>query len=178
MPRINLVEKEHAHPTFREIYERQEERGFPVLNIVKLLAHCPEIGNSYQRFAGSILRGENVPAKLRELATLRVGYLAQAEYEFIHHTPLGLRAGLSQKQIDDIGNWPDSPEFDETERTVLRYTDEVARDNAVTDETFAGLKGLFSEHDIVELTLVIGYFVMLCRILVAFQIELEPEFRG
>ncbi len=178
MPRVNLVEKEQAHPTFREIYERQEERGFPVLNIVRLLAHCPEIGNDYGRFAGSILRGENVPAKLRELATLRVGYLAQAEYEFKHHTPLALGAGLSQKQIDDIGNWPDSPEFDETERTVLRYTDEVARDNAVTDETFAGLKRLFSEHDIVELTLVIGYFVMLCRILVAFQIELEPEFRA
>ena len=80
MPRINLVEKEQAHPAFREIYERQEERGFPVLNIVRLLAHCPEIGNNYQRFAGSILLGEKVPAKLRELATLRVGYLAQAEY--------------------------------------------------------------------------------------------------
>lgn len=175
MARISLLEKEQVSPAFREFYQAQEERGFPVLNIVKLLAHCPEIGLNYQRFAGSVIRGEEVPVKLRELATLRVGYLAQAKYQFSHHTRVGLRVGLSQKQIDDISDWGASTEFNDQEQAVLGYTDEVARDNKVTDETFAKLQGFFSEHDIVELTIVIGYFVMLCRILNAFQVELESE---
>ena len=175
MPRVSLVEKDQAHPTYREIYQGQEERGFRVLNIIKVLAHCPKIGLNYQRLAGSVLRGENVPANLRELATLRVGNLAQAEYEFSHHVPLALRAGVSQKQIDEISDWATSAEFNDQERAVLSYTDEVARDNKVTDDTFARLRSFFSEHDIVELTILIGYFVMLCRILIALQIELEPE---
>lgn len=177
MARVSLLEKEHVAPAFREMYQRSEEQGREVLNIVKLLANCPQMGPEYLRFAGSVLRGENVPMKLRELATLRVGNLAGADYEFLHHIPLGVSAGLTRKQIDEIGDWEESAEFDEQERIVLRYTDEIARDNSVTDETFAKLRGFFSEHDVMELTLVIGYFIMLCRILVALQLELEPGFK-
>lgn len=34
-----------------------------------------------------------------------------------------------------------------------------------------------NEHDVVERKVVIGYFVMLCRILVTFRMELEPGFK-
>ena len=177
MARVNLPEKNQVAPAFREVYQSSEERSQEVLNIVKLLANCPQMGLDYLRFAGAVLRGEDVPMKLRELATLRVGSVAGADYEFLHHIPLGLIAGLTRKQIDDISTWEESSEFDEQERAVLLYTDQVARDNNVTDETFAKLQTFFSEHDIVELTLVIGYFIMLCRILVALQLELEPSFK-
>lgn len=177
MARVSLLDKQQVVPAFREVYQRSEERGQEVLNIVKLLANCPQIGSEYLRFAGAVLRGESVPVKLRELATLRVGSLAGADYEFLHHIPLGLRAGLTRKQIDHINAWEESSEFGEQERAVLLYTDQVAGDNNVTDETFARLRAFFSEHDIVELTLVIGYFVMLCRILVALRLELEPGFK-
>jgi len=176
MARVGLLSKEQVSESFREMYRRSEERGQEVLNVVKLLANCPQMGQEYFRFAGSVLRGENVPMKYRELATLRVGNLAGADYEFLHHTPLGLTAGLTRKQINEIDTWSESTEFDEQERTVLRYTDEVARDNCVTDETFQKLREYFSEHDVVELAIVIGYFIMLCRILVAFQLDLEPGF--
>ena len=174
MARVSLLEKEQVADSLREMYQRSEERGQQVLNVVKLVANCPQMGTEYLRFAGSVVRGETVPMKLRELATLRVGNLAGADYEFLHHTPLGLAAGLTRKQIDEIGDWEKSSEFDDQERAVLRYTDEIARDNDLTDETFGKLRGLFNEHDVVELTLVIGYFLMLCRILVALQLELEP----
>lgn len=177
MARVHLLEKEQVVPAFREVYRGSEERNQGVLNIVKLLANCPRMGLEYLNFAGAVLRGEAMPMKLRELVTLRVGNLARADYEFLHHIPLGLIAGLTRKQINDIHNWEESSEFDEQERAVLLYTDQVARDNKVTDETFVKLRALFSEHDIVELTLVIGYFVMLCRILVALQLELEPGFK-
>jgi len=176
MARVALLNKEQVSESFREMYQRSEERGQEVLNIIKLVANCPQMGQEYFRFAGSVLKGENVPMKYRELATLRVGNLTGADYEFLHHTPLGLSAGLTRKQINEIDTWSESSLFDELERTVLRYTDEVARDNCVTDETFQKLREYFNEHDLVELTLVIGYFVMLCRILVAFQLELEPGF--
>jgi alkylhydroperoxidase family enzyme len=174
MARVSLLEKEQVAAPLREVYQRNEERGQQVLNIVKLLANCPQIGSEYLRFAGAVLRGEHVPMKLRELATLRVGKMTGADYEFSHHVPLGLSAGLTRKQIDEISTWEGSTQFDEQERIVLLYTDRVARDNNVTDEVFARLRVFFNEHDIVELTLVIGYFLMLCRVLVALQLEMEP----
>jgi len=50
----------------------------------------------------------------------------------------------------------------------------VATSIKVKEETFARLQNFFNEHEIVELTVTIGYYGMVCRILVALQIELEP----
>ena len=177
MQRISLVEKEQAHPEIKKIFVALSDQGQEVLNIFKVMAHCPYIGRNFMRLGTAILRGEELPANLRELAILRVGNLAQANYEFTHHTEIGLKCGVTQKQIDAIADWATSPEFNDRERAVLAYTDEVARDIKVKDDTFSKLQRFFSEHAIVELTTVIGFYGMVCRILVAFQIELEAEAR-
>jgi len=56
---------------------------------------------------------------------------------------------------------------------VLAYTDEVERDIRVRDETFDRLRSFLSEHAIVELTVVIGYYGMVSRFLIALDVELE-----
>jgi len=175
MQRVSLVEKEQAHPVVKELYQKNEDQGWPVLNLFKVMGHCPYIGLNFQRLGNSILRGEGLSPKLRELAILRVGDLTQSEYEFTKHTVIGLQTGVTQKQIDNISNWASSSGFSPDELAVLAYTDEVAQSVKVRDETFAGLRSFLSEREIVELTAVIGYYGMVCRILVALQVELEPE---
>jgi alkylhydroperoxidase family enzyme len=174
MTRVTPVEKEQAHPMVKELYAKNEAISGRVINLWKVMGHCPYIGLNFQRLGNSILKGEGLPSKLRELAILRVGHLAQAEYEFKQHTRIALQSGVRQKQIDDIADWASSKQFDERERAVLAYTDAVARDIKVSDETFAGLRTFLNEEQIVELTAVIGYYGMACRILVALEVDLEP----
>jgi len=112
---------------------------------------------------------------LREVVILRVGNLGEARYEFVKHTAIALRAGVSQKQIDEISFWPASGEFNDQERAALLYADEVVLGTKVSDETFGNLQRFLSEPAIVELTAVIGYYIMVAKILTALQIELEPE---
>ncbi len=175
MPRVSLVEKEKAHPVVREVYEKNEAQGWQILNLFKVMGHCPYIGLNFQRLGNSILRGEGLSPKLREFAVLRVGNLAHSEYEFTKHTLIALKAGVSQKQIDELSHWQTSSAFSDIERAILAYTDEVVCDITVKDDTFARLRGFLNEHEIVELTAAIGYYGMVCRILVALQVELEPE---
>ena len=175
MSRISFVEKEWAHPIVKELYQKLESQRGQIGNLFKVMGHCPYIGLNFQRLGNSILRGEELPAKLRELAILHVGNLARANYEFAKHTRRALQAGVSQKQIDNLSYWANSKEFNDQERAVLHYTDEVSLNIEVKDNTFAQLKSYLSEHAIVELTTTIGYYGMVCRILVALQIELEPE---
>ncbi len=173
MARVSLVEKDKAHPVVKELYEKEEQRGWPIINLFKVMGHCPYIGLNFQRLGSSILRGEKLSPKLRELAILRVGNLARSEYEFTKHTAIGLKAGVAQKQIDELASWKTSPAFNETEGAVLAYTDEVAENISVSDKTFANLKRFFDEDQIVEITTVIGYYGMVSRILVALKVELE-----
>ena len=173
MARVSFVEKGQGLPMVEDLYQRMENREQRLLNLFKVLGHSPYIGLNWHRLGNSILTGEELPPRLREIAILRVGSLTKSDYEFTQHTNIGLSAGLTQEQIQAIHDWQSSPLFNEQERAVLAYVDEVERDIKVSDNTFTALKGFLSEHAIVELTVVIGYYGMVCRFLIALYVELE-----
>lgn len=155
------------------MFEKMENKGFPILNLYKVMAHCPQLGRDFLRLGNTILFKGTLPANLRELAILRVGHINQAQYEWTQHVTIALRAGVSQKQIDALPDWENSGNFNAQERAVLRYTDEVTKDVRVKDDTFAAVRSFLNEEGVVELTMTIGYYGMVCRILEALKVELE-----
>jgi 4-carboxymuconolactone decarboxylase len=173
MARVKLLQKEEAEPMVKEIYQKVEDSGSEVLNLLKALAHSPKICRDWRRLGVTLLLKCQLPPKLRELAILRVGNLAQAKYEFTKHVPLALQAGVSQEQVDALSKWESSTDFNDQERAVLGYTDEVSQSIRVSDDTFSRIQRFLSEREIVELTVMIGYYGMVCRTLEALQVELE-----
>ncbi|UCB43425.1 MAG: carboxymuconolactone decarboxylase family protein [Dehalococcoidales bacterium] len=173
MARVSFVEKGQGHPMVEDLYRKIETRRQRIINLFKVLGHCPYIGLNWQRLGNSLLTGEELPPRLREVAILRVGSLTGSEYEFTQHTSRGLSVGLSPEQIEAVHDWENSSLFDEQERAVLAYTNEVERGIKVKEETFNRLKSFLSEHAIVELTVVIGYYGMVSRFLIALDVELE-----
>jgi alkylhydroperoxidase family enzyme len=173
MARIQKVEKETAQPDIQKLFEKMEKSGNRVINIQKVVGNSPKIGRDFLRLGNAILMKGKLSPALRELAVLRVGNLTQANYEWTQHVPIGLLAGLSQQQIDDIGNWENSTLFNDKEQAVLQYTDEVAVNIRVSENTFSLIQDYFDEEEIVELTITLGYYGMVCRILEALQVELE-----
>ncbi len=175
MARVRFLSKAEASPELQEMFQKMENNGARILNLHKVMAHAPRVGRYFIRLGNSILFKGTVPPNLRELAILRVGDLNQAKYEWTQHVPMALRAGVSAEKIKALPYWEKSGDFNDRERAVLRYTDEVTRNIRVEDDTFAAVRSFLSEEGMVELTATIGYYGMVCRILEAFQIELEPE---
>ena len=176
MARVGLVNKDQAAPEIREIFQKMEENGSRVLNVFKVMAHCPQVGYHFLRLGNSILFKGTVPPALRELAILRVGHINRAKYEGTLHVPIALRVGVREEQIDALRDWKNSGKYNEQERAVLQYTDEVTQNIRVKNGTFAAVRSFLNEEGIVELTATIGYYGMVCRILEALQVELEsPE---
>ncbi len=173
MARVVLLNKGQTSPKAREMFEDIEKKGFPMLNLYRVMAHCPNLGRAFLRLGNLILFKGILPPNLRELAILLVGHINQAKYEWTQHVAIALQSGVSREQIDALPDWENSRSFDERERAFLRYTDEVTKDIRVKDETFAALRSFLNEEGVVELTLTIGYYAMVCRILEALQVELE-----
>jgi alkylhydroperoxidase family enzyme len=173
MARVSLVNDQSASPEFQETFRKVTQSGSPVLNLYRVMAHCPQLGHRFLRLGNAILLKGVVPAKLRELAILRVGHLNRATYEWTQHVPIALRVGVRQAQIDALTHWETSAEFDEVEKAVLKYTDEETENIRVKDQTFAAVRAVLSEEGVVELTTAIGYYGMVCRILETLQVELE-----
>ena len=175
MARVPFVEKAQADPRVAEYYEKLEKGGFQMLNIYKALAHAPALFTDFFRLGNRILFQGKLPPRLRELAILRVGDLAQAPYEFTKHVEIGLKAGVSEAQIETLPDWRDSDAFDENERALLQFTEEVSRGYRAKDETFAALRRFLDDGQIVELAVTVGFYEMICRVLESLQVEIEEE---
>lgn len=90
-----------------------------------------------------------------------------------HHRASGLEAGLTEDQLDNLGQYESSPQFDDTERAVLHYAEQLTENVSVSDEVFADLEQWFSEQEIVELTLSISAANFVNRFNDALEIPLE-----
>lgn len=179
MARVPLVEKEQASDKVREVYQKVEDNGARVINLFKALANSPtNILLNVIRLGNSIIGQTGLSPKLRELAILRVASLSGSEYEWQQHVALALEVGAKQEQIDAISDWQNSSKFSDEERAILQYTDEVAGKVSVSDQTFQELKKLLSDRTIVELTVTIGYYGMLARVLVPLQVEVDENHIG
>jgi 4-carboxymuconolactone decarboxylase len=175
MPRVPLIQNEEADPMIRDLFAKMERNGHRILNLYRVVAHSPEVARGFLRLGNAILFKGDLSPGLRELAILRVGHLTKAHYEWTQHVAIAMRVGVTQSQIDGIGEWVDSKAFEDRERAVLRYTDEVTQDVRTSEETFQALRKFLSEKETVELTIVIGYYNMVSRVLESLQVELEED---
>lgn len=178
MARVRLIEGNQAPQEVQEIFKQVEGKGARVLNLYRAIANSPNVLRNFMRLGISLLSWTKLSPKLRELAILRVASLSGSEYEWTQHVPIAQGAGVSLEQIDAIGNWKESDCFDDEERAVLQYTDEVARNIKVKNKTFKALQRHLSEQELVELTLSVGYWGMVARVLVSLQVEIEGRSLG
>jgi len=130
------------------------------------------------RLGNALLTKTELAPKLRELAILRIAKLTGSDYEWTQHYPIALEAGVSHEQTASLSNWRESASFNKEECAVLQYTDEVAQDVTVKDETFDELKIFLSERSIVELTLSIGHWGLVARLLVPLQVDIDVQSVG
>jgi alkylhydroperoxidase family enzyme len=106
---------------------------------------------------------------------LTVGRLADAQYEFVHHWNMALRAGVPREKLERLSEWETAPVFAEQDRAVIHYATEATRDIKVSDATFAALRGFLDNERIVELAMEVAVYNAVVRILVPLGVELEPD---
>jgi alkylhydroperoxidase family enzyme len=170
MARIPYVEIDTAPPAAKDVLER-----LPIkLNIFKMMAHAETNFRPLMRLGQSILTEQQLPAKLRELAILRVARLSKAEYEWVQHVPIAKMTGASDEQVAALTRDDASAAcFDPVERVVLRATDEIVRDGGPSDATFAELQSHFSNREIVELVLAVGFYMVMARLMISTRIDID-----
>lgn len=171
MTRVRLNETNDLPESHRWLFERLEKNGGQ-LNIFRALSHSPEALLRFMRFGSYLLTEGKLDPALRELAILRAGYLCRSPYEFSQHIAFARRSKLTDAQIRGVAN-PTSQLFDSKQMAVLAYAAAMTADARVSDATFDALSAHFNDEEIVELTLVTGFYNMVSRTLNALQVEVD-----
>lgn len=174
MPRVAYVEKDAAAPEIKKLYENFEGQfGIGVPNVAKALANSPGLATKVFPLANYFMNQSALDPRVRELAVLMLMKRCDCEYGFVRHIDIAKRCGLSQEQIDDIGNYQSSSRFTADDKVILRYAEELTQKARVDDELFARAEKLVGKQNIVDLTGAIAFWNMMARNLNALQVTLE-----
>jgi 4-carboxymuconolactone decarboxylase len=170
MPRIP-----YPNPASLSESARLAISGNPV-NVTRMLAAASEpVFKGFSAFGSALINGSPLPAKLREIAILRVGYLSHSKYEVFQHEALARHVGLTDEQIEAVRAGGSAAKMlEEAEAAVLAYVDDLVKNVRPSDETLNAVRKHLSDTELVDLTLVIGSYMMVCRFLEMTGIEIDP----
>ena len=136
----------------------------------ELLEHCVK-GFMFYRSPD-----REVPADLRELAQLRVGWARASRFVFSQHCKACRDNGVTEEKIQGIDAWETSTAYSPAERAVLAWTDAlVLHGGRASDATFAALAEHLSEVAILELTYIACWYDLHAVMSKAFRLELDNE---
>ena len=175
MARISRLPRHQTAPELQALFEQIESNGSQVLHLYQTLAHCPYLCRDVIRFGNKLLNKGGVSDTLRELAILVVSHLTSAKYEQIKHEEIARQVGVPEDKIAAVADWNTSTLFDEKERAVLRFAKDTTQQVKASDEAFDQMRLYFSESEIVEFTVIVGFYNMISRILETLGVELEQN---
>lgn len=169
MARIPKVE-EQDHPELQTLIGEIKGKRGRLSALYATLLQSPPIAAGWLHFLTAVRREDILEGRYRELVILRVALLNHAPYEFNAHRSHAIDAGIREAQIDSLAHWEHSPEFSQTERVVLAYTDAMTRTVEVEDAVYDAVRKSFDNREVVELTVTVAAYNLVSRFLVALEI--------
>lgn len=170
-PRIALKTPDEMAPDERAAYEADPAAR---INIGRLLSLAETLWPKMQETNIAMATQITVPPVEREVATLATIHLERGAYQITQHNEVAKMMGIALKKVEAIAaeRYGD-PVFTDRERAVLAFTRQVVRAVRVDDPTFAALAQYYDRRQIVELTFVIGNYMMLARMTEMAELEID-----
>jgi alkylhydroperoxidase family enzyme len=169
----------YPDPTNLSSETREVLGKMPPLNIFRMMSGGEGLLQAFTRMGNYLLFKSKLNPILREIAIIRAGVLSKAKYEVHQHERIGRDLGMSNALIKAIHAGPDDSAFTEDQRLVMRYTDDVVKNVRASDATFKPLSEKLSLQEMQELTVTIGYYMMVSRFLETFDVDIEaPGVKG
>jgi 4-carboxymuconolactone decarboxylase len=141
--------------------------NFALLRSPGLMERTQKVGE-YLRFNSSI------PRRLNEFAILVTARQWTAQMEWLAHSELALKAGVSADVLADLKQGKRPAGMNDDEAIVYQFCTEIHENRAVSDATYSATVGRFGEQGVMDLIGVTGYYTMLAMVLNVTRIAL-PE---
>lgn len=149
--------------------------------IVGALAQVPELLVAAMPFLGTVLGPSGLDWRTKEIVIVRTSALAGCRFCVQSHAVVALDAGLTRDQVAVLQD-VESPASGVTaafdtprEVRLIDWVDTVAGGGPVDDAARARVLTQWADHQVVELTAVIGATLMLNRFATALALPTSPE---
>ncbi|GAQ42074.1 hypothetical protein AtubIFM55763_006956 [Aspergillus tubingensis] len=165
---------------------KQHAKSHPTLNIMKLLSYSTATVDHWAGLGNAQFRQLSLPARDRELVIMLTTSKFNSTYEWTHHLPVSLKAGVTKQQqaalkasakeknyfIDrklDNG----AAGFSDKDLVLLSFVETIIQQPEVSDELWKSVKGVFSDREIVEIISLQGFYYSFSRLTTVLQCDFD-----
>jgi 4-carboxymuconolactone decarboxylase len=180
----SAVGKEPRFPqlTMDQLDEKQKPLGEQVMKVSSVglagpynpMMRSPVLGQRLFDLFHYLRWETSVPTKLNEFAILIIGRQWRSQVEWYAHAPLAAKAGLSPEIIAELKASKRPSSMAEDEAVVYDFVTELTTTQKVSDESYARIKKVFNDQQIVDLTAVAGNYVMVAMMLAMAEETVPP----
>jgi alkylhydroperoxidase family enzyme len=175
--RLPRVQDPPTDPILQKLWGESRARGGSIINLNLTMGNAPKFAQASQTMAYTIRYETMTPRPIIELVIMRTAEIVGSKYEQNQHEPMLIGCGYSKPQIDAIKTWRKSKLFDEKQRAVLAYVDQVAHGGDVDDPTYDAFAKHFKPQEIAEITSTIGNYYGTGLYTKALRIKIEDDGR-
>lgn len=185
MPRVPQLELADMTAQQREFYDKYATgvraapgSAFPLVDPHGQLIGPPAVwvlsqplGLALERFGYAIRYELTLSRRAQEIAILMVAQDRQSEFERFAHAQAGLKAGLTQDDLDALAAG-EPPDLDtEEEWAVYETTRRILDTGSLDDGAYQAAADVLTAPRLFELVTLVGYYLMLATQLSVFDIQ-------
>lgn len=132
----------------------------------------PELGGMVERMIKGAYQQSILPPEERELARMRIAQINDCVACSDFRAPSVLKAGVAPELYENVAAFATYPGYTPRQRLAIEYAERFATDHSSIEDTFINrLRELFTDAEVLDLTLCIAVFLGLGRTLTVLSID-------
>ncbi|WP_059017685.1 carboxymuconolactone decarboxylase family protein [Mycobacterium sp. M26] len=163
---------DEVRAAFKGMLPRDRQNPDGAGSALSTLVRHPDLTKAFLGFNVYLLFRSSVPARLREVAILRVAHRRNCAYEWAHHVDLATAEGLTEADVEAIRR---GEAHDDADRVILTAVDELDSTSNLTDQTWEALGEYLSDRQRMDFVFIVGAYGMLAMAFNTFGVQLEQE---
>ena len=179
MARLDQIKAEQWPSEMREMINPDSltdlEQG-----LMRYWAHRPDLVKGLAAFSGGLKMNRTLPERLVELVRLRVAFFNQCRSCMAIRYTDALNDGLTEDMVCSLEQPEEAADLSDAEKAAIRYGELMATDHLRADDAvYEDLKKHFSQAQIVELGMIVAFFVGFGRLAATYHMveELPAAFQ-
>jgi 4-carboxymuconolactone decarboxylase len=175
MARIpGIAKKEDLDSTHHHIFDAIAESRGEVRGPFTMLLHCPELASRVSHLGAYVRFESDLDDKLKELVILTVARELDCQFEWSMHALLARKVGVPDVCVEAIAERRPPEKISDDEANICAYVRELLETHRVSGPTFAAVEKNLGATGCVELSGLVGYYVMLACVLNALEVDPAP----
>jgi alkylhydroperoxidase family enzyme len=164
------IDDDSTDPETAKAYVNAVDLFGPISDLFAVLANAPTLLDGWVDMVRNLRHGLVVEPRFSEIAIMRAAQIGGADFVQAAHGRLGVKAGVPQEKVDGVSTWRESDVFDDDDRLVLEFAEQIAADGAAKQETVEQMQARFGVRETAELIISTAFYCCVSRVVTSMGI--------